>query len=127
MNLEEMTLDEAIDSVVMLRDQAKALQKQADAAKANFNEAKKELVALLDEQGLKRAGSKLFSVSVLEKESFNVKDWDAVFKHIKNTGDFGLLQRRISSNAYKELLQLGQKIDGVEEYQFYDLSIRKAG
>jgi hypothetical protein len=73
-----------------------------------------ELMKKMDAEGLTRTANSEASVSINEETVPNVLEWDDLYNHIINTGDFSLIQRRVSSTAYRELLKLGEAVPGVE-------------
>ena len=84
-----------------------------------INQAKKELqqeldyldsllIAKMDKEEINRTANKNASVSINEAE-----DWDAFYKHILDTKEFALLQKRVSSVAYKEILAAGEDVPGL--------------
>lgn len=68
---------------------------------------------------------KVASATLVDKEEFIVEDWDLLEKWILKTKDFGVLQRRLSSDHVKELANEGVKIPGVSRAKFKDLSFSK--
>jgi plasmid maintenance system killer protein len=83
----------------------------------DLNAAKDEIdLALLqkmDAEGLSRTANGDYSVSINEDTVPEVVDWDSLYAHILSTRDFSLIQRRVSSTAYKELLKLGEGVPGL--------------
>lgn len=55
------------------------------------------------------------------------KDWDAIYKHIQKTGEFDLLEKRLGKLAYKERLNAGEKVPGVETFWKKSISFSKFG
>ena len=89
-----------------------------------INQAKKELqqeldyldsllIAKMDKEEINRTANKNASVSINEATVPEVEDWDAFYKHILDTKEFALLQKRVSSVAYKEILSAGEDVPGL--------------
>jgi hypothetical protein len=53
-----------------------------------------------------------------------VKDWDLVYDYIKTNDSFYLLQKRMSAAAFRELLNLGHEVPGVEIFKDRKLNLR---
>lgn len=51
-------------------------------------------------------------------------DWNLIWAHILSTGDFSLLQRRLSDSAVKERWTSGVEVPGVTAFPVYRLSKR---
>jgi hypothetical protein len=63
-------------------------------------------------------------VSINEDTVPEVVNWDSVYEHVVATRDFSLIQRRISSTAYKELLKLGEGVPGLEPRTIRKINFR---
>ena len=83
-----------------------------------------KLMTKLDEQGLSRTANDRASVSINNDTVPDVTDWDALYEHINSTKDYSLLQRRVSSTAYKELLKLGEEIPGLQPREIRRINFR---
>ena len=55
-----------------------------------------------------------------------VTDWDEVYKYVKKTGEFDLLQKRMSDVAYRERLDAGKPVPGTEPFIVVNLSLTKS-
>jgi hypothetical protein len=53
-----------------------------------------------------------------------VEDWDAVYKHLLDTKQFELIQRRMSAVAFRELLQMGRSVPGVKATELTKVNFR---
>jgi hypothetical protein len=73
---------------------------------------------------LKKTANEVASVSIKEETVPDVHDWDALYAHIISTGDFSLIQRRVSSTAYRELLKLGENVPGLQPREIRRINFR---
>jgi len=85
-----------------------------------------EFIVRLDEQGMLKASTSVGTASITEAVVPQVVDWDAVYEHIAETGDFYLLQKRPAAAAFRELHASGITIPGMEAYTKRSISLRKA-
>jgi len=53
------------------------------------------------------------------------KDWEAIYEYVKENDAFYLLFKRLSSTAYKEMLEAGEVLPGAESYEKETISITK--
>ena len=109
-----------------LRDQKRDLEaqiKELDNALAN-NET--DILAIADELGLDRFAVGKLSFSVSRNVVGNVEDWEQVHAFIKEHDAFYLLQRRLANAAYKEMLDAGDSLPGVEPFTKISLNMRKS-
>jgi len=82
------------------------------------------LLKKMDAEGLSRTANGEYSVSINEDTVPEVVDWDALYGHVMETRDFSLIQRRVSSTAYKELLKLGEGVPGLSPRTIRKINFR---
>ena len=68
---------------------------------------------------------KLARVTIINKIVPEVKDWDALYAHIKKTSSFDLLNRALNRKAVEERYEAGKCVPGVEDFQTATVSINK--
>lgn len=114
----------------LIQDRAN-VKKKMDGLNAELKELRKEqdeidyeLLKKLDEQGVSKTGTSVASISIREDTVPEVTDWDTLYAHVTATGDFGLLQRRVSSTAYKEALKLGEEVPGLQPREIRRINFR---
>ena len=90
-----------------------------------FRSLEMELLVRFDEQGINKASTDLGTVSITDTILPQVTDWDAVYEHIRDTGDFHLLQKRPAAAAFRELNQAGIDVPGMDVYTKRAISLRK--
>ena len=64
------------------------------------------------------------TVSIKKEIVPTVEDWDSVHQHIIDTGQFELMQKRMSATAYRELQQMGQEVPGVVPTELTRMNFR---
>jgi hypothetical protein len=79
----------------------------------------------MDTEGLSRTANDSASVSINEDTVPEVTDWDELYRHVTETQDFSLIQRRVSSTAYKEILKLGDGVPGLQPRTVRRVNFRK--
>lgn len=119
-----MNINELIEARSELKDQMADLNSQLKDCNKKKDELDRELMHRLDEQGLARTANDKASVSINTDTVPDVTDWDALYAHVTETGDFSLLQKRVSSAAYKELLKLGENIPGLSPREIRRINFR---
>jgi len=82
------------------------------------------LVAALDRLGMRRASSDEATATITEEELPVPKDWDEIDQYILDNAAVHLLQRRLSTSAWRELQQAGTEIPGVTTYTKRSISLR---
>ena len=118
--MEKINVDETsnINALIDERASIKATMDGLNKRLKEFREALDQVDRLLlrkmDNEGLNRTANSLASVSINEDTVPDVADWDALYAHVIATGDFSLIQRRVSSTAYRELLKMGEAVPGLQ-------------
>ena len=115
-----------IAKMVEARDERRRISERDKELIAEMRSLEMELLVRLDEQGMKKASTDDGTASITETVLPNVTDWDAVYEHIKETGDFYLLQKRPAAAAFRELHDSGEVIPGMEAYTKRSISLRKS-
>lgn len=113
------------DKLFELRNKRLAVQKEVDAVAAEETALKNHIIENLPKSEASGVAGKLARVTVVTKQIPQVKDWDAFYKHVKKTGDFDLMQRRLTDAAIKERWEAGKEVPGVEHFNAVSVSINK--
>lgn len=113
------------DRLYEIRQQRLALQKDIDALAAEETALKEHLIATLPKSDASGIAGKLCRVAIVTKAVPQVEDWDVLYKHIKRTGQFDLMQRRLVDAAVKERWDVGKKVPGVGYYTVVSVSLNK--
>ena len=119
-----MNINELIESRAEVKDSIEGLNRELKELNKTKDDLDYQLLTQLDEQGLSRTANDKASVSINQTVVPDVQDWDALYAHITETQDFALLQRRVSSTAYKELLKLNEAVPGVETREIRRINFR---
>jgi len=77
--------------------------------------AVQELEIALMAAGLRGVTSLLGEAQFGKKVVYNCEDWEKLNKHIKDTGEFDILQRRLSSTAVRDRASNGELPPGVRQ------------
>ena len=123
--IDPMTTDEMISSMLAIRDERKSIKERDKELIGEWRELEARFLAALDAQGAKRAGTDNGTATVTENILPTIKDWDALTDYIISNGATHLLQRRVSSAAFRELQDAGQDVPGVEPYTQRQISLRR--
>lgn len=113
-----------LDRVVALREELAEISDQEKALKAEMGMIEAQLLKRMDERKTDRLSNDKLTASKQTSTEAKVVDWDAVFEFIKTSGDFSLLQKRISVTAFRELLTMGQ-VPGIIPEEYTKVGFRK--
>lgn len=118
-----MTLSEKVDAYNVKRFERLALKKQVEILEAQEQELKTELIADLKASGSTASGGKTAVARLVVKQEPSAGNWDALYAHIRNTGEFELLYRRINPASIKERKDVGVDVPGIEWFPVETLSL----
>ena len=121
---EQSTMNSIIDERSMIKAQMDGLNKRLKEFREALDQVDRLLLRKMDNEGLNRTANSLASVSINEDIVPDVTDWDKLYEHVQETGDFSLIQRRVSSTAYRELLKLGEQVPGLESRTIRRINFR---
>lgn len=124
-SLENLSITELINHRADLKGQMDQLNKQLKELRGEQDYVDVLLLKKMDTEGVSRTANENASVSINEDTVPNVDDWDALYEHVTSTQDFSLLQRRVSSTAYKELLKMGESVPGLSPRSVRRVNFRK--
>ena len=120
----EANINELIEKRAEIKRETELLNVRLKDLKAAQDEIDLALIKKMDADGLSRTANGDYSVSINEDTVPDFDDWDALYSHIISTRDFSLIQRRVSSTAYKELLKLGEGVPGLSPRTIRKINFR---
>ena len=120
-------LSKKVTDFILLKTNITAATKQLEGMKSEASKLEEELMIDLAKINQLGVMVKAGSIKFAEKDVFNVKDWNKVYKHILKTKNFGFLQKRLSTALLNEIYEdTGKTIAGVEHFTKKSLSHSKA-
>lgn len=120
-------LAECADMLDELDKQLAKLNHEKEVVEERYKVLEDYIIANLPASSATGIQGRKVRVSIDKKIIPTVKgdDWGKVFAYIKKTGEFDLLQRRLSSAAVKERWELKKVIPGVGKFTKKVLKIHK--
>jgi len=106
-----------------ISENEKSHKEKQDALKNKLYALEKEIIKSLKNDNLKRADSRSGAVILKKTIHANAKDWEKIYKYILKTKRFFIMQKRLSDTAYRELLDDGENVPGIEKYEKETLSV----
>jgi hypothetical protein len=119
------TIGACADALYKIRQDRLTVQKKIDELKGREEQLREYLIATLPKSDATGAAGKVARAQIKDKRVPKVEDWDALYKHVKRTGSFELLQRRVSDEAVKERWDAGKQVPGVEVFTTVTVSVTK--
>lgn len=121
-----MNLRELAERREALRDEKRDIAEREKALNGMIAEIDAQLFSVLDEQGVDRISTNGVTLSVSETVVPQVTDWNEVYAYVEQTGAFHLFERRMSSVAFRELVDRIGHVPGVESFTKRAISMRVA-
>lgn len=121
-----LSIRDIIKRMAEIRAERRAISDRDKELIDEWRSNEMELIIRLDEQGQTLARTEEGTASITEQILPQVVDWDVLFEHIQETGDFHLLQRRPAAAAFRELNSAGIEVPGIEPYTQRSISLRKS-
>ncbi len=122
-----MKLDDTIDHMFMLRERKRGLEAQIKETNAEITECQEWLLTRYKEIGTTTARGALASATMTETVVPVIDNWGEVAEWVIANDAIYLLHRRISSGAWKELLDTGESVPGITPFTKTTISLRKLG
>lgn len=119
-------LSELIEHATKLRDEAQILSKLERDTRALLARVQDIIIGRMDKDGTTLSRVEGVSVSITEEQLPVIDDWDEVYKYILDNRYMHLLQRRMSSAAWREIEQTGERVPGTTPFVKRKLSMRKS-
>jgi hypothetical protein len=111
---QELNINQLIEKRAENKYAMDELNRQLKELRETQNDLDVLLLKKMDAEGLSRTANTQASVSINEDTVPDVTDWEELYRYVTDTQDFSLIQRRVSSTAYKELLKLGESVPGLQ-------------
>lgn len=118
---------EAIDLLFKVRTERKRLASLAEREKEQESMIEEKIFSMFNKSALEGARGKIAQASIKRSDVPTFENDAAFFAHVKKTGDFDLLQRRLSIEACRERWAAGKKIPGIGLFTKVSLNLTKAG
>lgn len=115
-----------VDKLVGLRNKKRDLEASVKSLEGQIEDLQSQLLEEMEAAGVDKFSGKLGTVSISTNVVANVEDWDALYPYIAKNKLWHLLQRRVSDPAYRELLDAGKKVPGVQPFSKKRLNLRAA-
>ncbi len=114
-----------IERMVAIREERRRLKRLDSELSQSWSDLEALLINQLDAQGVHKASTDAGTATVNETVFPKVEDWDALYAHLKETDSLYLLQKRISSGAFREQHEAGLTVPGITPFVQRSISLRK--
>ena len=115
-----------IERMVAIREERRRLKRLDSELSRSWSDLEALLINQLDAQGVTKASTDAGTATVSETVLPKVEDWGALYTHLKETDSLYLLQKRVSSAAFREQHEAGLTVPGITPYVQKSIALRKA-
>jgi hypothetical protein len=119
------TLGACADELYRLREARLDAQKVVDALAAREAKLRDHVIGELERQGATAVSGKHARAGVTFTQLGKVADWDAFYAHVRATGDFSLMQRRLNDGALRERWDAKETVPGIVPFAVPKISLTK--
>lgn len=114
-----------IDKLCAVDKDISKVQHQLKKLEAEYTKYNDQLLVVMQKSKLSSAKTKSGTAIVNEQRLPQIKDRAKFWKYVREHKAFDLVQNRISSTAYFERLEDGEKVPGVDIFTKKSVSIRR--
>lgn len=119
------TIGECADLLYETRQQRLELGRQLTEYEKLEAALKNRIIDELPKSNTSGVAGRVARVTVVTKEVPSIANWDDVLTYIKRTRNWHLLQRRLNTEAVKEIWDNGKEVTGVDHFKAVTVSINK--
>lgn len=118
------TIGTLIDKMWKAREEKRELEAKVKEAEEAIRDLEDQLMERMEAEGTDKAAGTKASVSISASVVADVQDWDAFWPYVAKNKYWHLIQKRVSDPAYRELLDMGKKVPGVQPFTKRKLNLR---
>lgn len=119
------SLAQCADLLYLTRQDRLAIQKVVEELEKRESMLKEEIIAKLPVSQATGIAGAVARATIVPKTIPRATDWAEIFKYVKKTDAFDLVQRRLSDAAVNERWDHGIEIPGVERFNTKTVSLNK--
>ncbi len=113
-----------IDNIWAMREEKRRLETEVKEVEGRIKAAQEQLMERMQQEGIEKATGSKASVSLSTTVVADVQDWDLFWPYVAKNKFWHLVQKRVSDPAYRELLDLGKKVPGVQPFTKHTVNVR---
>lgn len=121
-----MSVDEIIAQILTIRDQVAQLERQQEELVQQRAQLEASLMHTMTEMGMSGLKSLHGTVSLVKRQKPYITDFNELMKYVVESGNTQLLQKRLATKAYGELVESDVEIPGTGIIEEYAVSVRRA-
>ena len=116
-----------IDRYIKLDNGVRDIQAQLEKAKKARADLEERILKDFTKEQIKSARGKSGQLTRTERNVPSISDWTKFCAYVKRHNAFELMQKRVTTEAYRERIDAGKKVPGVTVFTVVKLSISRKG
>ncbi len=120
-----MNLKALIDKREQIKQKIEGAMELVNQHKESLDIIETEISSQMGKEGVEKIAVNGVTCWLKQEIAPRVQDWDQVYEYINKTGRYDLLTKTIKKSSFKEMVDNGQMIPGVEINSFEKISFRK--
>lgn len=108
-----------------LKSKKAELNKEVSLLNPQIEEVEKELLNKMREEKLLKLSNDLGTIYISPQVVPDVVNWDMFYEYVGRTNSFHLLERRLTKTAFREMIENGETVPGVDPVRFDEVRTRK--
>jgi len=122
-----MNISELIDEIVRVKAERESLNTISAELTSKLVRLEKDLMEAMASAGTTKAASNAGHSCKMEQKVYpTIKDWNAFYKYVSETGSYDLLHKRLSNTAFRDRWAAGEEIPGTSSSSIWEVSITKS-
>jgi len=119
------TTGSLIDRMLIIRDEKSALSKTITKLTEEFGALEQHVLKRLKDDDSIQTKSKTATATISELVRPNISDWEKFEEWIYDNQALYMLGKRPAAAAYREMIQRGDSVPGLEPYTETSISLRR--
>lgn len=120
------TVGAMMDRLFQIRSQKRELEEEIKALNEEWEGIEARLLMQMDEQGSTRVANTQGTAILSETLVPQVEDWESFIHWARDNDALHMIQRRVSSPAYREIIESGQSVPGLSPFTKRSVNLRAA-
>lgn len=120
------TVGAMMDRLFQIRNQKRELEEEIKALNEEWEGIEARLLMQMDEQGSTRVANTQGTAILSETLVPQVEDWESFIHWARDNDALHMIQRRVSSPAYREIIESGQSVPGLSPFTKRSVNLRAA-
>lgn len=118
------SIGDRIDRLHELREQKRSKEDEIKDLNSQMADLENIIMLEMQNQSVEKLTSPKATVYLNRSVKPQIEDWDAFLDYVSESRQFQLLERRVSSSGFKEMLEHGRPVPGLVPFTLVKLGIR---